>query len=440
MSTVSLPSYVAPSLTTPSYSAEPHESEQRIALAERSYPRPSGIFVKSSKKGDARLRLNAQEDNIELPVYGSQGCVEGTIELSKTEHITSVEAKIEGRLRLNEIAEGGTASAKLCQCTVVLWTRENNYSVCPTSFAFAFRLPTTFTNEGKTYPLPPTFRVKLSGLPGFTASVKYSVSAIIGKPHRVPLVKSSVLTIPSRPHVVTTPFIYYPRTRPAAPIPASLFPACRGFLANEEWQLYESKIRARNPAVPDITSTLYIPATRIFCISQPIPFYLSLKSPALSLASFLLPTPTSSSLEAKQAMRIQLMRQSTVDVRNTIIAGTKTDMWRVDCIGEALLKHVDDGPSWVSYSGEINIHKNVKVGGFRAAGLNVKDWILFSMTPPNPKRSPFGDLRQTIPIRLTTDPWTGDGTSMRIPSSRSVSWYSVPSLPDDSVVLRSCMT
>lgn len=26
--------------------------------------------------------------------------------------------------------------------------------------------------------------------------------------------------------------------------------------------------------------------------------------------------------------------------RNTIIAGTKTDMWRVDCIGEALLKHV----------------------------------------------------------------------------------------------------
>jgi hypothetical protein len=97
MSTTSLPSYIVPSITTPSYSAEPHEYEQRIALAKRLTSRPSGNFVKSSKKGDARLRLNAQEDNIKVPVYGSQGCVEGTIELLKTEHVTSVEAKVRRR-------------------------------------------------------------------------------------------------------------------------------------------------------------------------------------------------------------------------------------------------------------------------------------------------------------------------------------------------------
>jgi hypothetical protein len=101
MSTTSLPSYFAPSeLTVPSYSAEPHEHEQRIALADRSRSRPSGVFVKSSRRGDVSLRLNGQEDNIDLPVYGSQGSVEGRIELSKTEQIISVEVKVRCRLQL----------------------------------------------------------------------------------------------------------------------------------------------------------------------------------------------------------------------------------------------------------------------------------------------------------------------------------------------------
>lgn len=76
------------------YSAEPHQYEQRIALADRLRPRPSGNFVKKSKNGDARLRLNAQEDGVALPTYGSQGCVEGTVELSKTDGVTSVEVKV----------------------------------------------------------------------------------------------------------------------------------------------------------------------------------------------------------------------------------------------------------------------------------------------------------------------------------------------------------
>jgi len=95
MSTVSPPSYVDPSLhRTPSYSAEPAYHEQRIALADRLRPRPSGNFIKESKGGGVRLRLNAQEDNVALPVYGSNGVVEGTVELSKPEGVTSVEVKV----------------------------------------------------------------------------------------------------------------------------------------------------------------------------------------------------------------------------------------------------------------------------------------------------------------------------------------------------------
>lgn len=81
--------------------------------------------------------------------------------------------------------------------------------------------------------------------------------------------------------------------------------------------------------------------------------------------------------------------------------------------------------------------------GFKAGGLTVKvsqvsflpmlaklriqDCILFSMTPPEAQKAPFIELRQVIPIRLTTDPFSADGTG--IGGLRSDSEYSVPSSP-----------
>lgn len=94
MSTASLPSYIAPSLNRiPAYTAEPQAFEQRIALGDRLHPRPAGSFVKQSKSGDMVLRLSAQNENT-LPVYGSGGCLEGTVELTKTDGVRSVEIKV----------------------------------------------------------------------------------------------------------------------------------------------------------------------------------------------------------------------------------------------------------------------------------------------------------------------------------------------------------
>lgn len=95
MSPASLPSYAEPILNrTPSYSAEPHFYEQRIALADRLRPRPSGDFIKESKGGGIRLLLTAQEDNVELPVYGATNHVAGVIELTKPEGVTSVGVQV----------------------------------------------------------------------------------------------------------------------------------------------------------------------------------------------------------------------------------------------------------------------------------------------------------------------------------------------------------
>lgn len=419
MSTASLPSYAEPILNrTPSYSLEPHFHEQRIALVERLRPRPSGDFIKESKGGGVRLRLTAQEDDVELPVYGATDHVAGAVEFTKPEGVTSVEVKIEGRLRIKEIAEGGTAIAKLCLTTSMLWVKDHANPICPLSLGFSLSLPNTFTYTEKTYPLPPTFDVKLAGLPGFIATIDYSVTAIVTKENHVPLpkVKSRALGIHIGATHVSTPFKYFPRTRPAVPIPLPMqYRVGAGFLATSDWKLFESTLCSKSQSRPHIGVKLYIPASRVFCMTQPIPFHLTFESSAVSLAVFLPFGPTAANPTARKVTRIQLLRQTTVDVRNTLLYGVKTDIWRVDCIGEANFSLTGgDSPSTVSYSGEIVLDGKIKVPAFRAAGLSVKDCIVFTVTPLDPVKAPFSELRELIPVRLSTDQWIPNGAGIGV--------------------------
>jgi len=114
--------------------------------------------------------------------------------------------------------------------------------------------------------------------------------------------------------------------------------------------------------------------------------------------------------------------------RNAVVFGTKTDIWRTEEIGEGLFKHAGDGPDWMSFYGEIHINTQVKIGGFRAGGLTLKDFIILSMMPPEPARAPFSELRQVIPIRLTTDPWSTDGAGQAF----SASDFSIALTPDEA--------
>ncbi|KAF8158178.1 hypothetical protein B0H34DRAFT_707732 [Crassisporium funariophilum] len=434
MSTANLPAYVNPSLhRTPSYAEEPREYEQRIALADRLRPRPSGNFVKQSKGGGASLRLSAQEDDVALPVYGSGGLVEGTVDLSKTESVTSVEVKIEGRLLIKEIAEGGSTSAKLCLNTALLWIKDANNPVCPSSLRFSIPLPHTFTYEDKTFPLPPSFDVKLSGLPGFIATIDYSVSATIAKPHLVPQIRSKKFGIHIGSSIVSTPFIYYPRSRPASAIPAPLVANATGFQPTPSWRVFESSMRSKSTTRDDITTKFYIPTSRMFYMSEPIPFHMTLEASAVSLAAFLPFMPTAHTSGPVKVTRVQLMRQTTVDVRDTVVSGVKTDIWRTDCIGEGTFNLARDGPTSISFSGEIKIADNVKIPGFKAAGLSVKDCILLTVNPIDPGNAPFFDMRQVIPVRLSTDPWTPNGAG--IGAHQADAWNRTPS-PEDSEPLK----
>ncbi|KAF9242652.1 hypothetical protein BU15DRAFT_86833 [Melanogaster broomeanus] len=399
MSTASLPAYPPPpsQLHSPTYTAVPRAHEHRLALNARLRPnRPPREFVKQAKRG-LSLRLV------------------GMVDISKTEGITSVEVLIEGTLKLEEVAESGMATHNLCLSKSMLWVKDRvRDAPCPNSLRFSLTLPSTFPDGDKTYPLPPSFEAHLSGLPGFRANINYSVSAVVVKPSDVQnLVKSTLFR--KDDWIVTTPFVYLPRTRPSVPIPIPLTANAPrgGFTETSQWKVFPSTAAANQQGMQDLVVKLYLPATRIFCVRQPIPFHLSFQSNAVSLAAFLPFAPAAGLLAPKrQLTRIQLMRQTTVDVRNAIVLGTKTDIWRTDCIGEGAFRHAGDGPEWVAFSGEIFIGDHITIGGFRAGGFSVRDCLVLTMSPPDLIKSPFKELRMVVPIRLATDPWNEDGSGL----------------------------
>jgi len=178
------------------------------------------------------------------------------------------------------------------------------------------------------------------------------------------------------------------------------------------------------PGVQDIGVRFYLPVSRIYCASQGIPFHVTFESDAHSLATFLPYGPTGASGKLP-ATRVQVMRQSLVDVKHSTIrrSGSEhvnTAIWRIDYIGEAVFRHAGDGATHTSFSGEVKIEP-IKVMGFHVPGLSIQDCILLTVAPPEGTKAPFVGIREVIPIRLTTDAWTEDGRGIAAARRSSVS-------------------
>jgi len=312
----------------------------------------------------------------------------------------------------------------LCLSVVTLWNRETDQTTCPASLPFSLTLPTTFSDGKETYPLPPTHQARLPGVPGFDATIEYIVCAVVHKGKASSLLRMGSST-------VCTPFIYYPRSRPAIPLPRAARQLAGGypsFLDTPDWRCYKSVMAPKVPGLNDIMTKFYVPAARVFSLSEPIPFYVMFASSAISLATFLPLGPTTTRLSGRQPTRVQLLRQTNVDVRNETVFGTKTDIWQTVEIGEGAFRHMGDGPDWICFSGELRVNGQIKIGGFKAGGLSLKDYLVLSMTPPDPAKTPFNELRQVVPVRLTTDSWSSDGAGHTF----SASDYSIPILASES--------
>lgn len=91
-SRIPIPPYTPPESPKPPL---PVSLAHRMASRSRSHSRPPTEFVKQGKNLVLRL-AGVQVPGTELPVYGLGAAVEGTLELTKPEGITSIEVKVRG--------------------------------------------------------------------------------------------------------------------------------------------------------------------------------------------------------------------------------------------------------------------------------------------------------------------------------------------------------
>lgn len=176
---------------------------------------------------------------------------------------------------------------------------------------------------------------------------------------------------------LSTPLIYHPRCRPPTSPPPALHPITftPRLDSQSDWQASTATIKVKRsfkgapPDLEGIESKLYLPTSRIFPTTLPIPFYLSFLSSSSTLAAFMpfgpqTPGSAGSSVfgvGAYQCTRMRLTRRVVVDAggpnlraqpalvvqrelwrdgRSTLSGpiSSSSEMWDVTTIGEGNFK------------------------------------------------------------------------------------------------------
>ncbi|KAK0441629.1 hypothetical protein EV421DRAFT_1711441 [Armillaria borealis] len=394
-STISLPPY-SKTAPPPHYSCDPSQGERRVEHTPRSGPRvSSGTFIK--KRGRLTVVLTEQEDDTTSPVYGREAAIHGALLLEKVDAVQLVHIKIEGRLVM-VTSEGGARSLVTVDDTETLWKFDRTKSeACPSSLSFSRTLPSTFKDSDKSYPLPPSYQASFPGTPGIHVTSSYTLVL------QVTSIRHPKFGFFAKTKTLRIPIIYAPRTRPNRPtLSIPLFYSVKS--SPEEWTQSLMTMRTQSRAtIEPIESNLFIPSVQIFSFSDIIPFHVQLSGPLSSLRQFFPQVPSSSSQQS--SVTVTILRQIAVDVR-----GTRS--WKNTTVGEGKIRPVppasysQSGSSQeesLDWEGEVQCLPSVNVGGFSAAGVAVKDFIVVTMTPPTD--SPFLPTINSIPIRLVTDIW-----------------------------------
>ncbi|KAF5333013.1 hypothetical protein D9758_015189 [Tetrapyrgos nigripes] len=391
---VSLPPYSDAS-PPPSYSSNPACGEQSIQLSPRSRTRPTGTWTK--KSGSVSLLLMGQDDKASSPSYGRQGSVNGMITLDGRDAVSEVTVKLEGQMYLI-IAQGGTETTQMFELSQTLWSSDSSVDItalCPSVIPFNFRFPSTFSVEGRPdIPLPPSIDLHYPGSSGMMVSTTYTLKVKVKA-------RSPTMGFWTKVKRMSVPLDYFPRTRPPYSISNSdLFSDLK--IAPEQWHQTVSVIKSRSrDDVPPIDCHLFIPSSKVYALSDTIPFHVNLTGALRSLREFL---PSSSSSKDSSPVTVTLLRQTSVEIN-----GERG--WKNSTIGKGTVRGIPPPFSHLTcasregsldWEGEIQVSKSVLVGGFNAGSLCIKDFIVLSVKPSS-SRSYLQSLELAVNVRLVTE-------------------------------------
>ncbi|PBK99448.1 hypothetical protein ARMGADRAFT_985075 [Armillaria gallica] len=376
----------------PHYCIDPTNGERSIEHSPHPMRRiPDGTFVRSH--GNLTVLLTQQEDGISSPVYGRMGSIAGAV-LSSSEGIIEVKIQLEGRLHFLSSERGSRTVATVSE-TYTLWNCSRaEIESCPSSLSFSFSLPPAYKDGGTSYPLPPTFQA------AFTAGSELVVTSVYTVIASTTAVRRPVMLGFDKMSTMRIPITYYPRTRPERPpLYTPLLSSVKS--CPEEWNQVLVTVEAKQNynALP-IQCNIFVPSVRAFSFSDVIPFHIQLSGPLFSLL-MLFPHR---STEYEPSISVTMHRQIVVEIQ-----GRRS--WQNQEIGVGTMRPIPPPPfhrdrdeeKSIDWGGEIQCKPTVKVGGFAASGVSVKDYILFSLEPPS--NSPFLPARGHVPILLTTNSW-----------------------------------
>ncbi|KAJ7914479.1 hypothetical protein B0H13DRAFT_2002787 [Mycena leptocephala] len=369
MSACALPLY-SPSHPSPCYSQDPACDETRLDLSPRIGTRllPTGIFTKACSS--TTVVLFNQEPTIRVPSYGRQGSVRGSVIFEQdANHVCEVVAKLEGRLEITT-ADSGALTTK------VFFT-----SSCPGTIDFTCDFPATFQHQGRDYPLPPSYIARFPGFPSLFAKCTYSLTISVTKDRRLGFL--------SKTKSIHVPLEYSPQTFPARGIAPSPYFLSAVKTMPEEW--HQSSFSS---TLSPIQCQAFIPSVKVFGLSDIIPLHVQLSGPVSSLRELVLPPNQSSSEIEHATWRVQRIGEGHSRPLPPVVN------FDCDCRSACIC---DTSVETVDWDGEVKCDSTVTVGGFQAAGLTVKDFIVVEIVPPNAVLSPLLTIQHAIPIRFVTE-------------------------------------
>ncbi|KAF8798905.1 hypothetical protein BYT27DRAFT_7202631 [Phlegmacium glaucopus] len=408
------------SLPSPSYSCQLADGEQRLDYTPRlraPQSRTNSVFIK--KSGELSIVLNNQEEDATIPVFGRHAVISGIVLCQgQLERIRKIVLKVEGKLDSSTFV-GGSWSVKLISSYYTLWSHVTSEKACPPQVPFVITLPTTFQDDNHSFSLPPSYHFVDDGVQSLRARSSYQLRFIVTHARHQ---KINAIW-PKKQHIII-PFEYAPRTRAPRPLVATacLFSSIK--TSPEEWYQAVTYLEMRpNMEITPIICNLFVPAGRIYALTDTMKFHVQLAGLTCSLYMLFsgadmdldrIASADSDSLatetnfqNGKPLVRVTLLRQVSVTVRrettwSNSILGEGT-IWPVppdlsNCC--ATLGRYSEGS--IDWEGEVRCQSNVTVGGFNAANVQVKDFIVLYISPPTPK-SPLLDLKLNIPVRLVTD-------------------------------------
>jgi len=224
------------------------------------------------------------------------------------------------------------------------------------------------------------------------------------------------------------PFMVHHNTRPPASGPFPLNPSGSSSKSGPQ-TLFTFKFEPGDLRKPLIKAHVFLPASQVCTLSEPIPFFVTLFGAEAALDSFKSHQPSVTSFlpmhditgdpadtvqaqlracDTASPVSLKLQRTTIMYTHQmSVFAHAEARMHDTEVIGRGVVQRSRRGRNSITWSGTILVDPSLTCGGFDVGTVRVLDSVVLCVNIPD-SRSDSGikTFREAIPMRLTTRPYS----------------------------------